>query len=214
MSESIVELRKCKTCGEEHPLLIENFRKRTQNGRTNFLRECRKCASTKAKRWQQENKIHIAAKKREKYYADIEKSRATNKAVYERRKLIARKTSAQYRKNNLQYMRSLQRECAKRRYANDPMPAKRWSAKQRAMKRNARIEPITQKQIEELHAKQRGRCAICRKKLAKWHIDHIMPLSKGGTHEIKNFQLLCPPCNFAKHASHPIDYMQKIGFLL
>lgn len=32
----------------------------------------------------------------------------------------------------------------------------------------------------------------------KLHIDHILPLSAGGTNDLTNLQVLCEPCNLAK----------------
>jgi rubrerythrin len=62
---------------------------------------------------------------------------------------------------------------------------------------------------------QKWRCAVCRAdlKLGK-HLDHVIPLAAGGKHEIGNFQWLCPDCNLAKSAKHPVDFMQSRGFLL
>lgn len=62
---------------------------------------------------------------------------------------------------------------------------------------------------------QKWKCAICKTDIAKnFHVDHIMPLAKGGMHEPTNIQLLCPTCNVRKSAKHPVDYMQELGFLL
>ena len=40
-------------------------------------------------------------------------------------------------------------------------------------------------------------CAIC-KSTEKLTIDHIVPLSKGGTHDLLNLQCLCIKCNQKK----------------
>ena len=42
-------------------------------------------------------------------------------------------------------------------------------------------------------------CAACGKRLAE-EIDHILPLSRGGTNERKNLQCLCGPCHGQKTA--------------
>ena len=46
------------------------------------------------------------------------------------------------------------------------------------------------------------------------HVDHIVPLAKGGQHVASNIQILCPTCNVRKSAKDPIDFMQSRGFLL
>lgn len=83
-----------------------------------------------------------------------------------------------------------------------------------AKRRKAGAKHVTADWILELKRWQRNKCAECRRRLAKYHIDHIMPLSLGGIHEKANLQLLCPSCNRAKSAHHPIDWAQQQGRLL
>ena len=56
---------------------------------------------------------------------------------------------------------------------------------------------------QRLFEAQEARCAACQ---VKWplrgfyglHLDHIKPLSRGGSNHDDNIQLLCQPCNTAK----------------
>lgn len=74
---------------------------------------------------------------------------------------------------------------------------------------------FTPTQIADLHTKQRGRCANCGAKLgAEYHRDHKVPLSKGGTNDITNIELLCGPCNLRKNAKDPVDWAQENGRLI
>lgn len=84
----------------------------------------------------------------------------------------------------------------------------------RTKRKNATVENVTPDQIEALKVKQQWRCAICKERHLKFHVDHIKPIARGGGHEIKNLQLLCRRCNQNKSSYDPIDYMQKLGFLL
>ena len=62
---------------------------------------------------------------------------------------------------------------------------------------------------------QRGKCPVCKASLDDgYHVDHIHPLSKGGTNDKSNIQLLCPHCNWSKNARDPLAFMQSRGFLL
>jgi 5-methylcytosine-specific restriction endonuclease McrA len=60
---------------------------------------------------------------------------------------------------------------------------------------------FTRRTIENLYAEQRGKCACCGEYLnGKFEVDHIIPLSRGGTNFPENIQLLKPICNKRKAA--------------
>lgn len=63
---------------------------------------------------------------------------------------------------------------------------------------------------------QKSKCAYCRILLKNkmYHVDHIIPLSKGGGNGRRNLQILCAPCNLSKSKLDPLDFMRKKGKLL
>lgn len=68
--------------------------------------------------------------------------------------------------------------------------------------------------IEILFDRQRGLCANCTCKLVRSgrggaHLDHITPLSKGGSNWPWNLQFLCAHCNLTKHAKDPIEWAKQ-----
>jgi hypothetical protein len=69
--------------------------------------------------------------------------------------------------------------------------------------------------IKEIRRKQKDRCAYCRKNLkGKGSVDHIQPLSSGGTNWPKNLQLLCISCNCKKRDKCPTEFASELGRLL
>lgn len=90
-----------------------------------------------------------------------------------------------------------------------------YAAKRRAHKRNAE-GAYKASDIAAIFSAQKAKCAYCRTSLRKigYHIDHIVPLSKGGTNWPRNLQLTCETCNLSKRALHPVEYAQRIGRLL
>jgi hypothetical protein len=62
---------------------------------------------------------------------------------------------------------------------------------------------------------QKWRCHWCEKDTKhQYHVDHVIPLAKGGTHWPSNLVISCVPCNRSKNATDPIEFAQRLGRLL
>lgn len=86
-------------------------------------------------------------------------------------------------------------------------------------KRRARIAGAegshTANDIKNILKLQRNRCASCKIDVSSgYHIDHIFPISRGGSNSPDNLQILCEPCNKAKHAKDPFKWANMNGRLL
>lgn len=50
-----------------------------------------------------------------------------------------------------------------------------------------------------------GRCEDCGDKPTRPHVHHIVPRSKGGTHELSNLKAVCTECHAAEHDAYACD---------
>lgn len=132
-----------------------------------------------------------------------------------------------YTKANIEKVRARRK---KHREANKEAIAERmkvWAAANRPIlrqhERNRRARERgaegthTAAEIAALAKRQGYRCAHdwCRVSIRKgWHVDHVIPLARGGSNWIANIALLCAPCNQAKHDHDPIEWAQQNGRLL
>lgn len=80
----------------------------------------------------------------------------------------------------------------------------RWreiAAASKVMRRARQYDPSAQAfSRDRLFVRARGICAYCGLGLdpANWHLDHVVALSKGGTHSRENSVAACPTCNRRK----------------
>lgn len=70
----------------------------------------------------------------------------------------------------------------------------------RARKCGAVVEPITSDELRELRAMYGGLCAYCRVRSGDT-LDHVLPLSRGGSHSLSNILPACFRCNHSKRDS-------------
>lgn len=84
--------------------------------------------------------------------------------------------------------------------------------------RRSRMTPdgtITPDFLSELLAKQKNRCALCPADISEHrHLDHKVPLAKGGKHTASNVHYTCPPCNLRKgtRTLHKFSLPYRVGY--
>lgn len=64
-------------------------------------------------------------------------------------------------------------------------------------------DPAYAKNRQHRFERARGRCENCGIHLetGEWECDHLIPISRGGSHGIENLRVLCIPCHRAKTAA-------------
>lgn len=73
----------------------------------------------------------------------------------------------------------------------------------------------TAEDIKRIGEAQGWKCHWCKKPTRHcYHVDHIVPLAKGGSNWPSNLAVACPACNLRKQASDPVAFAQRLGLLL
>ncbi len=133
------------------------------------------------------------------FVVNAEKIRVYQQSRYLRQRKARLEAAKRYREQNPDSCRALKRTVESAR---------------RARKRNA-PGAHTRADLEDIRRLQRNKCAECRQKLSdSFHADHILPLTKGGSNDRRNIQLLCHRCNSSKGAKHPVEWARWQGRLI
>jgi len=83
-------------------------------------------------------------------------------------------------------------------------------SRRRARKATAPQNDLTTAQWKAIQAHYKHRCIYCGIKPRKLTMDHLTPISKGGSHTVSNIVPACKECNFKKHAGPPLAPVQPL----
>lgn len=132
-------------------------------------------------------------------------------------KLTAQERLERRRQNNASWWQNnpgKRKELADAYYETHKYEAIQRSRKRRAKKATA-SGSFTTADVQALREKQKDKCAWCLKPFGKKtpHVDHYVPLSRGGTNDPSNLRLLHATCNLSKGAKDPLDFAFSKGLL-
>lgn len=216
----------CKVCSRKEyaDYRVRNIEKVREKSRIYGQANAEKRSESAAKRYV-EKRDHILAVCA-KYRAENPEKRifTTRKYKLLNKESVAQKNANWYQKNKVRvaeyhadfYQKNRLMLLKKGNEWKRAHPENRraWEAKRRAIKRGTGGQ-FSPDDLRLLMRLQRNKCAVCRTDISqKSHADHVIPLALGGPSDKTNIQMLCPTCNYQKHAKHPVDFMQSKGFLL
>jgi len=193
-----------------------------------------RCA--KARAYRAEHREEIKAREKARYQRRREQQLAYHKEHYRENKeqILARNSS--YQKSHRKEINAKRAECSDEKNAERIARMRAWTARnyehrkryyaenrdkynaygsaRRALVIGATIGNLSE--IKEIYrvAKESPivRCYLCGSSipLGERHVDHIIPLSKGGEHRPSNLAIACASCNLSKSNKMP----NEVGVLL
>lgn len=211
-------LRTCRMCKHDFPETEEFFSFTKRDG---FTYVCRKCHSIRSHEWYEKNKERRNQKAKDWQDANRDKVRMYKRKAYAANPQKERERNQRYRRENAEqvsirrrafYVRDRERdsEANKRWRKNNPERARSYVANRRARKLSAPGR-FTKQDIKQLFKSQKGRCWYCQKSIENgYHIDHRIPLSRGGSNDPSNLVLACPSCNLRKGDRLPHEWGDRL----
>lgn len=133
-----------------------------------------------------------------------------DRKYYEKNKPRLIKAMAEYNSRNKEAYLARMRDWRKK----NPEKVQVWVRNRRAKLKWSGGEH-TIDDIKSLMASQNSKCIYCRHDIRKeYEVDHILPVSKGGSNDRTNLQLLCRACNLDKRDLLPDEYAKKLGLVI
>lgn len=181
----------CKRCNITKPFNQTNFPVHP-GCRYGMLEICKDCNYQNTKKWVQKNRTRLNARhrsyypRRKQYFADR----------YQTRKEILHSYFKEFKLADPE--RVLDRN---RRYSHTDNGRlhKRVNSRQYQARKFGAKGRYTPEDVLTQYTRQKGHCYYCKKRVGKqYHVDHIVPLARGGSNGPENLVIACPTCNLRK----------------
>lgn len=193
--------KRCFVCKELKQATVENFYAK-KSGKYGIDGTCKICHN------QRNSSEHFYSKGLEIGESHREMRKAIFRRYHKRHPEVAREQARRRRKERGDALQSYNQLFWK----THPHLRRVYNSKRRALTLQAE-GTYTKEDIQEQYKRQKGKCYWCTKKLEKYpngthifHIDHICPLSRGGSNSPDNLVLACPTCNQSKSARLPHEW--------
>lgn len=224
----------CRRCGVEKPHDAFQKDRRASDG---LFSSCRLCQS-EAKKQKYHTNRDEAAEKNRLYYEKNKEHIAINNAKSRARcaeSIAKRKREAYLRdKENPEFITKRKEYADSRKAAKKEYDREYRSKNEEKLKAN-KVKYVAENKelIKEIKTSYKSRRRATERtgdntriilewrraqvKNCKWcgvdcevgyHVDHVVPLSKGGTHTVDNLCIACPSCNLRKNAMMPDEFIE------
>lgn len=209
------EFKKCNTCKQFKTIDSFSSNKSRKDGLScrckvcvnqHYLKNKEKIAEYK-KQYRKDNAEFLKESKSKYYYENKEKINAKNKINWHTNKDKYLEQHREYYKLNKESIQSKNKEYRKTEIGKKVF--KQARIKRKALIRKAKIGNINIDKL--LENKNCYWCGV--DTIDNYHIDHYVPISKGGTHSQDNLVLSCPSCNLKKGSKDPLLFALSIGKL-
>ena len=194
-----------KTCSKCNTLKLFIYFDKRKNSKDGVRSDCKICRLSYHRDYKCKNKEILQERDREYSLNNIDNKRAYNKKYYQDN------ASRLLKNQNLYYYNNIDEIKKYNRLPHRLLSFINHSNKRRSISKEGNVTTI---QLSEL--KQTAKvCYWCGLSLKnkKVHIDHYIPLSKGGEHTLTNLVVSCQKCNLNKNAKDPIIFANSIGKL-
>ena len=213
-------MKRCSKCGREYPATAEHFHRQSRS-KDGLARRCKVCVSEWGCHYYEANAEWIKGKSRQWRESNLQKAKDTDRRRYEenpeRKKASARRYREAHPEKQKEYARRYReanaekvREINRRWRVANPGRAAAIRHRRRARKVEAGGRH-TAEDIRLQYEGQNGRCWWCGCKLDDtYHIDHRIPLARGGSNDASNIVIACPTCNLSKGARLPQEWNGRL----
>lgn len=198
--------KRCIRCGEEFPRTVEFFNK---NGK--YLHpDCKNCRNQSRRQRYQDDPEHAAqcrAQAMRGYWRTIDRVRRWRKRVYAENRELAIARARQWRIDHPEQYRETQRRRKAQHFRAHRQQYNAYTRNYRARKRKAEGAHSAE-DVQRQYDAQKGRCYWCGVSLdgAVWHVDHVVPLSRGGSNWPANLVIACQFCNCSRNDRLPDEW--------